>query len=362
MLGELLMNIKKIEKTIELYKDYLRKQDQFKNDFADRKERISFYQKFNKDSLLKLNEDDFVEYIGKLWASSMYGSKKYLAEQMIASNKGFNNLKTLLAEFVYGKQDLASRWDKFLKEAKFFGPSYMSEILGYVYPNECALANNQVVKALDYLEMPKVPYYNYQFTGKKYLEICEVVKQLAQKLKDSGVDCENLLTVDYYLWEVTKLTVEDVLSENKTDEKPITNKEQEFIHKEIIDKIVEIGGLLGFDAKSEVKVGKGAVVDAVWSINIGNMGQIMYVFEVQTKGSVDSMLLNLQKANNNKSVQSIVAVSDDIQLQKIKNESEEIVTLRDLKLWDYKDVLKVYDSLNSAMTSINKLGLVPKGF
>ncbi|MBE5740953.1 MAG: hypothetical protein E7351_00235 [Clostridiales bacterium] len=356
------MNINKIDETIKLYKNYLRHNNQSKNDFNDRKARIAYYQKFNKESFLKITEEDFIEFIGKLWASSMYGSKKYLVDQMILSNKGFDNLKLILADFIYGKQDLSSRWDKFLKEAKFFGPSYMSEILGYIYPNDYALANNQVIKALDYLEMPKVPHYNYQFTGKKYLEICDTVKHLAKRLGDAGVDCENLLAVDYYLWEVTRLTADKSLNEIKTAEKPITNKEQEFIHKEIIDKIVEIGGLLGFEAKSEVKVGKGAIVDAVWSINIGNMGQIMYVFEVQTKGSIDSLLLNLQKANNNKSVQSIVAVSDEVQLQKIKNESEEIDTLKDLKLWDYKDVLNVYDSLNNAMTSINKLGLVPKSF
>ena len=310
------MNFEKIDKTIKLYKNYLAQQNQSKNDFIDREQRIAFYQKFNKEYLLKLSEDDFVEFIGKLWASSMYGSKKYLVEQMISSNKGFENLKELLAEFIYGQQDISVRWDKFLKEAKFFGPSYMSEILGYIYPNDYALANNQVIKALDFLEMKNVPHYNYQFTGRKYLEICETVKMLAQKLSSEGVYCENLLAVDYYLWEVTRLTVDEVVVENKIESKPITNKEQEFIHKEIIDKIVEIGSLLGFDAKSEVRVGKGAVVDAVWSINIGNMGQIMYVFEVQTKGSVDSLLLNLQKANNNKSVQSIVAVSDEVQLVK----------------------------------------------
>lgn len=92
------------------------------------------------------------------------------------------------------------------------------------------------------------------------------------------------------------------------------------------------------------------------------MGKIMYVFEVQTKGGIDSMLLNLQKANNNKGVQAIVSVSDEKQLQKIKNGSEEISTLKDLKLWDYRDVLNVYESLNIAMTSINKLGLVPESF
>ena len=72
---------------------------------------------FDKDSLMKLKEEDFIEFIGKLWASSMYGSKKYLVDQMISSNKGFDNLKEMLSEFIYGKQELSLRWDKFLKEA-----------------------------------------------------------------------------------------------------------------------------------------------------------------------------------------------------------------------------------------------------
>lgn len=177
----------------------MRHNNQSKNDFSDRKARIAYYQKFNKESFLKITEEDFIEFIGKLWVSSMYGSKKYLVDQMILSNKGFDNLKLILVDFIYGKQDLSSRWDKFLKEAKFFGPSYMSEILGYIYPNDYALVNNQVIKALDYLEMPKVPHYNYQFTGKKYLEICDTVKHLAKRLGDVGVDCENLLAVDYFV-------------------------------------------------------------------------------------------------------------------------------------------------------------------
>lgn len=71
---------------------------------------------------------------------------------------------------------------------------------------------------------------------------------------------------------MTRLTADKSLNEIKTAEKPITNKGQEFIHKEIIDRIVEIGGLLGFDAKSEVKVGKGAIVDAVLSIKYWKYG------------------------------------------------------------------------------------------
>jgi hypothetical protein len=103
-------------------------------------------------------------------------------------------------------------------------------------------------------------------------------------------------------------------------------------------------------------------VDAIWEVSVGNMGRITYVFEVQTSGSIDSLLLNLMKAKNNPSVQGIVAVSDEKQLEKIKKEASSLKDIRDqIKYWDYNDVLKVYDSLSSAYESINQLGLVPDG-
>ena len=86
------------------------------------------------------------------------------------------------------------------------------------------------------------------------------------------------------------------------------------------------------------------------------------MFEVQTSGSIDSLLLNLMKAKNNPSVQGIVAVSDAKQLEKIKKEASSLKAIRDeLKYWDYNDVLKVFDSLSNAYESINSLGLVPSG-
>ena len=92
------------------------------------------------------------------------------------------------------------------------------------------------------------------------------------------------------------------------------------------------------------------------------MGRITYVFEVQTSGSIDSLLLNLMKAKNNPSVQGIVAVSDAKQLEKIKKEASSLKAICDeLKFWDYNDVLKVFDSLSNAFESINSLGLVPSG-
>lgn len=140
-------------------------------------------------------------------------------------------------------------------------------------------------------------------------------------------------------------------------DKPITKS----LHNEIIDMILDIGSCLGFESEKEVKVAKGAVVDAIWKVRIGNMGMIMYVFEVQSHGSIDSLILNLHKASYNKAVQRLIAVSDSKQLLKIKDETDPLKNF-DLVLWDFEDVRSVHESLSSAFESINKLGLVPPDF
>jgi len=92
-------------------------------------------------------------------------------------------------------------------------------------------------------------------------------------------------------------------------------------------------------------------------------GADIYVFEVQTKGSIDSLIINLLKALNNPAVQGVVAVSDAAQLEKIRKHAEQVPNLgAKLKYWDYKKVLKVHDSLEMVNESINRLGLVPQGF
>lgn len=134
------------------------------------------------------------------------------------------------------------------------------------------------------------------------------------------------------------------------------------LHDEIKEKLVAIGELLGFDSRSEVKITTGAVVDAVWEAKIGNMGKAIYVFEVQSKGSIDSLILNLKKAQSNAAVQAVVAVADEEQLAKIIRESAGVIDEKSLRTWDSEDVLAVYDSLVRAHESINKLALVPESF
>ncbi len=124
----------------------------------------------------------------------------------------------------------------------------------------------------------------------------------------------------------------------------------------------ELGQYFTPRSRSEVKITTGAVVDAVWEAKIGNMGKAIYVFEVQSKGSIDSLILNLKKAQSNAAVQAVVAVADEEQLAKIIQESAGVIDEKSLRTWDSEDVLAVYDALVRAHESINKLALVPESF
>lgn len=336
----------------------------YEENWKERKERKVYYQSFTKDKLLAMTEEEFFEYISKLWSMLIWGNKKYVVDKMIDDN-GFVNLKKQLAELLYGSKNIEKRWDEFLKSIKGMGPATISELLTYANPEEYVIFNRTTILSFGYLDIPNMPKYNYQYTGKKYVEVCEISKRIATELKNAGADDYDLLAVDYFFWDEILPLAEKKSSEASNvvaDEKPITAKDSKSLHDEIKEKLVSIGELLGFDSRSEVKIATGAVVDAVWEAKIGNMGKAIYVFEVQSKGSIDSLILNLKKAQSNAAVQAVVAVADEEQLAKIIRESENVIDENSLRTWESEDVLAVYDSLVRAHESINKLALVPDSF
>ena len=128
------------------------------------------------------------------------------------------------------------------------------------------------------------------------------------------------MAVDYFIWQ--ELQVETNLSKIFSKDKKAIEKvkdlevpdQEQFIHNDIRDRIKDIGIWLGFSSRIEQKVSDGSRVDTIWEATIGNMGRVIYVFEVQTKGSVDSLILNLLKSLNNPAVQVVVSVSYNGQL------------------------------------------------
>jgi len=362
------MNRQLLRKLVaEFVSDSKKDSAKLSSELNERRDLTNYYRSFTKDRILSMTPEDLYQYLSKLWAMLIWGNKHYVVDKAIEEN-GLQKLREKLAELVWGNQDISDRWDDFRHEIKGIGPAMISEILCKTHPNDFMLWNRRAFVALRYLEVTNLPRYDYQLTGKKYKYLCDVCKEIAQELKEAGAEDSTLYAVDYFIWD--KLQVEDKLTQihetkPETEGEKGTEKveESKFMHNDIRDKLRDIGQWLGFVAAIEQKVAEGSKVDTIWEATIGNMGRVIYVFEVQTKGSVDSLMVNLLKTLNNSAVQGVVAVSDSEQLETIKKHALDVRDLRDkLKYWHYEEVLRVHEYLSYVNECINKLGLVPQGF
>ena len=192
----------------------------------------------------------------------------------------------------------------------------------------------------------------YRISAQEYQKFNNVLLAIAEVSREESYKSADLLFVDFYLYETGQVTA------------PIQDDAKTFDHDEMKDLIQNIGVMLGFDSETEIPVGHGAKVDVIWRARIGNLGLVTYVFEVHKSGSIDSLLLNLQKSKSSPTVQKVIAVSDEAQLEKIKKESEGLPEefRRSLGFWKVIEIQEVAESLQSAMEKINQLGLVQGAF
>lgn len=362
------MNYKLLEKHInDFIKKSKKEPEKFSEDFNEREELIRYYKNFSRKKILNMDEDKIYDYLSRLWAMMIWGNKHYVVDKIIEDN-GLSNFRKNLSELIWGNNDISERWDTFRSKIKGMGPAMISEILCKTHPEDFMIWNRRAFVGLNYLQVKKLPRYDYQLTGKIYKYLCNICKKISYELKDAGLHDVTLLAVDYFIWE--ELQVENNLSKvyskkTKTEELEELERPEEskFIHNDIRDKLRDIGQWLGFTSEIEQKVSEGSKVDTIWEATIGNMGRVIYVFEVQTKGSIDSLILNLLKSLKNPAVQGVVAVSDKIQIEKIKKHALDVQGLSNkLKYWEYEEVLRIHESLEYVNESINNLKLVPQGF
>ena len=323
------------------------------NDIEERNERKTYYQSFNNEKIIEMSRAEFYDYIGKLWAMIIWGNKKYRVDQLIEDN-GFEKIKKELSNLLYGVEPFESRWDHFKQTIKGFGPAMMSELLCYVHPDKYMLWNRTAISAFQALGVEDVPSHNYQMTGKKYLELTNIAKEINNIFKSKGYTNSDLLFVDYFFWDQLREAPAAINKEKQKKETVVGNKSY---HNEIIDYIKSIGSLLGYNSnlKGNIK-DSGKIADAIWGFNVGNIGKIKYVFEVQDSGSIDSLIVSLMNASQDISVQAVVAVSDKDQINKIKQHCNNINGGFNgkLKFWDITEIERAYTELSSSMEIINK--------
>lgn len=129
-------------------------------------------------------------------------------------------------------------------------------------------------------------------------------------------------------------------------------------HENIIQQLESIADVLGFNSYTEqeyTKVAKGSVVDVVWEAKIVNIGTIRYVFEVQSKGNIKSLIDNLINSMNNPHVKKVIAVSDKEQLGDISQRVHSMRILNDSikNMFVFLDI-KTVESFYKLLPEINK--------
>jgi hypothetical protein len=343
---------KRIREFVPAYTAYC-KSDQAAKDMQARQGRLALFTPLTKDRILQMDETDILALIAQLWATQFWKNQQYILDKIISSN-GLEKLRKELADLLCGQSAVPDRYNRFLENIKHLGPASVTEMLASKAPDQCAIWNDKARKALTVLGFEdNLPLKKYRITGEELAQFNDVCRNIADELAAADLPKPDLFGVDYFLYEVAQ-AVPPVVTPPKPEE------EKQFDHDEIGEHLRDIGIWLGFQADTRQKVSHGAEVDVLWRAQIGNLGVVTYIFEVQKSGSIDSLILNLQRARANPTVQKVVAVSDGQQLERIRKETMGLpAEFRDaLALMSVGDVETIYANLSKAMSIIEQLKLV----
>ncbi|MBO3842694.1 MAG: hypothetical protein FGF48_09825 [Candidatus Brockarchaeota archaeon] len=305
----------------------------------------------NAAAIEQLSEPDFRRIIVSLWAYVGWTNKDYVADRILKSTD-FNTLRSELKNLLYGAAPLASRYDRFFEKVKFIGPAGVTEILAFAHPEQYGIWNDKSRRGLEILGLGEaLPTKKYRISGSEYERVNEALKAIFRMINPEKVEL-NLINVDLFLFYLVARRKEETAVGEEED--------YDFDHDEIVEKLVEVGSGLGFEASSEYQVAKGARVDVLWQAKIANLGVVSYVFEVQRGGSIDSLILNLQRAKNNPTVQKLVVVANTKDLKRIREEVESLSEdfRKSLAYLEAKDVERASDLLAELNTIISRLELV----
>lgn len=333
------------------FRDYTQS-DQFRRDQDHRKIQLDFFQREFPLRFAELAESDVLDLVKHLWAAQIFGNKQYLAQKIVLEN-GLGELRENFRRLWDANVAVATRYDEFRNNISYLGPAAITEIMCNIEPQRCGIWNAKARQALRILGLGDfVNPDQYQITGAEYENFNRLLAAIAAEMEKDGLGDSDLLYVDYFLYSVA----EAARQQSAPPPPPIAST-----HDEVRDMIFDIGAMLGFETSKEVSITHGAKVDVVWRVRIGNLGTVTYVFEVQSSGSIDSLILNLQRAKSDPTVQKVIAVSDEQQLQRIERETSALPSefRNALALWNISEVQQVNQNLQAAMTIINKLGLAP---
>ena len=78
-------NKEKYETQLDLYIKKINENNQAQSELEERETRKDYYKSYDYEKIIGMSEEEFYEYISKLWAMIIWGNKEYIINKYINS-------------------------------------------------------------------------------------------------------------------------------------------------------------------------------------------------------------------------------------------------------------------------------------
>ncbi len=157
-----------------------------------------------------------------------------------------------------------------------------------------------------------------------------------------SLDDQNLIRRQKGIWEITKIGKE--LAENHTSSFTLTKtKVASISHSEVQQMLVSIGQQLCYNAEPEFEY-----YDVVWRTSSSAL-RISHIFEVQSKGNIDSAFAKLKRGYEAQRSKPFLIISTERDLNRArKSLSQEFQDLEKvLTILTFQQITKVYKNIKN---------------
>ncbi|MGI8669357.1 MAG: hypothetical protein ACR2J3_05835 [Aridibacter sp.] len=173
----------------------------------------------------------------------------------------------------------------------------------------------------------------------------KIVQIAGKSLSEDG-----LLVRKYGIWTLSKKGLE-IAAEKKADFLLTKTEAENFSHTEIQNLTAEIGRLFGFYAELEFEY-----FDVIWREK-ENSPRISHVFEVQSKGNIDSAFAKLKRAFDAQRSKPFLIVANERDTKRAKQSlNREFRELENhLTVLSFAEIKKIYDNIFDISDVLTKL-------
>ena len=132
-----------------------------------------------------------------MWASHFWSNKDWYIENKLLIPNGIVKIRENLSKLLYGDGSIVKKYNEFKANVKGFGPSALSEILLFIFPDQYCLWNAKTQTVLSKLRLDILPkrFFKYQInTGEDYFECVQALGLIKDAMTNFGI--RNFIDLD----------------------------------------------------------------------------------------------------------------------------------------------------------------------